>query len=261
MRKLVRVLVDPPLSGYENMSRDEALLEMGSSGALPTLRFFEWEKKTLSVGRFQKTTEIDFDYLKNENIPLVRRPTGGRAILHDREVTFSLFIPASSFKSHTFYYEELQKVLTRMMEKMGINIDEKTESGIYTSSPYCFSINVSHEIMVGGRKIIGVAQARGEKGNLFQASFILEANREEIASCFVEKEKVSGELENSLLTLYEVLSPLPEKKEIYRLLLESLEEERGVGATVGSWKAEELEKAKELLSTKYYPGSSYHRKR
>lgn len=261
MNKVVRVLVDPPLSGYENMSRDEALLETDSFDTPLTLRFFEWEKKTLSVGRFQKTTEIDFNYLKAKNIPLVRRPTGGRAILHDREVTFSLFIPTTSFKSHTFYYEELQKVLTRMMEKMGIKVDGKRESGIYTSSPYCFSINVSHEIMVRGRKIIGVAQARGERGNLFQASFILEANREEIASCFVEKEKVKGELGNGLLTLDELLFPLPDKKEIYQLLLESLEGEWRVSVKMGSWSAEELEKAGELLSTKYYPDSWYHKKR
>jgi len=261
MKKVVRVLVDPPLSGYENMSRDEALLEMGFPDAPLTLRFFEWEEETLSVGRFQKTAEMDFSYLEAKNIPLVRRPTGGRAILHDKEVTFSLFIPISSFERHTFYYKELQKVLTRMMEKMGIKVDEKTESGIYTSSPYCFSINVAHEITIGGRKIIGVAQARGERGNLFQASFILEGNREEVASCFKKKEKIQKELENSLLALCEVLSPLPEKRKIYRLFLESLREEWGVEIEKGEWSAEELEKAEELFSTKYYPGSSYHTER
>ncbi|HXL02939.1 MAG TPA: hypothetical protein PK016_07495 [Candidatus Atribacteria bacterium] len=261
MRKIVRVLTDSPLSGYENMSRDEALLEIGSSNALLTLRFFEWREKTLSVGRFQKTREIDFDYLKTKNLPLVRRPTGGRAILHDKEVTFSLFIPASPFKRHTFYYEELQKVLTRMIGKMGIKVDEKVESGFYTSSPSCFSIHVSHEIMVRGKKIIGVAQARGEKGNLFQASFILEGDREKIASCFKEKEKVQKELENKFLPLNEILSSLPEKKEIYRLLLESLEEEWGVEIEEGEWSAEELQKAEELFCTKYYPDSLYHTER
>ena len=58
------------------------LLEMGFPDAPLTLRFFEWEEETLSVGRFQKTTEIDFDYLKTENIPLVRRPTGGLSLIH-----------------------------------------------------------------------------------------------------------------------------------------------------------------------------------
>jgi len=261
MRKMVRVLTDSPLSGYENMSRDEALLEIGSSNALLTLRFFEWREKTLSVGRFQKTREIDFDYLKTKNLPLVRRPTGGRAILHDKEVTFSLFIPSVSFKQHTFYYEELQKVLTRMMEKMGIKVDKKVESGLYTSSPYCFSIHVSHEIMVGGKKIMGVAQARGEKGNLFQTSFVLEADREEIASCFKEREKVKKELESNFLPLGEILSPLPEKQEIYQLLLKSLKEEWGVEVEGGKWGADELQKAGELFSTKYYPDSSYHTER
>lgn len=261
MKRVVRVIIDPPLSGYENMSRDEALLEMGSSNTPLTVRFFEWREKTLSVGRFQKTAEIDFEYLKTKNIPLVRRPTGGRAILHDKEITFSLFISSAPFKQHTFYYEELQKVLTRMMGKMGIEVDEKIESGLYTSSPYCFSIHVSHEITIGGKKVIGVAQARGERGNLFQASFILEADREEIASCFKEVEKVKKELENSFLPLNEILSPLPEKEEIYRLLLESLREKWDVEVEEGKWSADELQKAGELFSAKYYPDSLYHTER
>ncbi len=79
---------------------------------------------------------------------------------------------------------------------MGIKVDENRIRD-YTSSPYCFSINVAHEITIGGRKIIGVAQVRGERGNLFQASFILEGTEKKLLPV-LRKRKIQKELENSL---------------------------------------------------------------
>ncbi|MGQ9748002.1 MAG: lipoate--protein ligase family protein [Candidatus Caldatribacteriaceae bacterium] len=121
--KILRVLSDPPLSGFENMSRDEVLWENLAKGETMVLRFFHWREKTLSVGRFQRTQDICWEYLYRSQIPLVRRPTGGRAILHQNEITLSLVLPATNDISPRRYYQELKVVMVRALQKVGINLD------------------------------------------------------------------------------------------------------------------------------------------
>jgi lipoate-protein ligase A len=80
------------LTGKENMARDEALLAEGT----PALRFYRWSPPCVSLGYFQNAAaDIDLDYLTREGIDLVRRPTGGRAVLHEHELTYAVVLPES----------------------------------------------------------------------------------------------------------------------------------------------------------------------
>ena len=91
---VLRVIVDPVQSGTVNMATDEAILEAvngGSQGA--TLRFYQWAEPTISLGYFQKHDEYQGQDAVIRNLPLVRRQTGGGAILHDDELTYSLIVP------------------------------------------------------------------------------------------------------------------------------------------------------------------------
>src|SRR5690349_2496197 len=91
-----RLLNDPPASGAWNMAVDEALLEGVASGRSPaTLRFYSWRPACLSLGYFQPFGIVDVSGCRARGVDVVRRPTGGRAILHDRELTYSLTLPAS----------------------------------------------------------------------------------------------------------------------------------------------------------------------
>src|SRR3982074_669972 len=91
-----RLLLDPPAPGAWNMAVDEVLLDGVAAGTTPpTLRFYEWMPPCLSLGYFQPFDVVDIDGCRALGIEVVRRPTGGRAILHDRELTYSVALPAS----------------------------------------------------------------------------------------------------------------------------------------------------------------------
>src|SRR2546430_9302605 len=91
-----RLLLDKPASGAWNMAVDEVLLDAVAAGeAPPTIRFYEWAPPCLSLGYFQPFDVVDVDGCRALGVEVVRRPTGGRAILHDRELTYSIALPAS----------------------------------------------------------------------------------------------------------------------------------------------------------------------
>src|SRR4051794_30663710 len=91
----LRLIVDPPLEGPMNMAIDEALLNSAATGGIATLRLYQWNKPTLSLGYFQRAAEREM-HPPSLACPLVRRASGGGAILHDRELTYSIAIPEAS---------------------------------------------------------------------------------------------------------------------------------------------------------------------
>src|SRR2546428_13956388 len=90
-----RLLLGPPAEGAWNMAVDEVLLDGVAAGNAPTLRFYSWTPACLSLGYFQPFSIVNVEGCRGLGIDIVRRPTGGRAILHDRELTYSIALPAS----------------------------------------------------------------------------------------------------------------------------------------------------------------------
>src|SRR5437763_6604272 len=91
-----RIVFDPAANGAWNMAVDEVLLDGVAAGsAPPTLRFYAWSPACLSLGYFQPFSVVNVEGCRGLGIDIVRRPTGGRAILHDRELTYSVALPAS----------------------------------------------------------------------------------------------------------------------------------------------------------------------
>lgn len=253
----LRVLYDPPLSGCENMARDEALLEVAEQA---TLRFFFWDRPTLSIGRYQRIEDLDLVYLQREDVPLVRRPTGGRAILHENEVTLSFFLPRQGTEySHRFLYDIVRGILCKAFEDLGVCPDENVSRGVSASSPACFSLILPHELSVGGKKIAGIAQARTQRGNLFEVSIPFLLNRSSFAQCFREKDRVYRELVQGFLGLLEIREGLVREHLIERIKARFGEHFQGLFQ--GEWRREELEKARELVLGKYAPPSTYHLER
>jgi lipoate-protein ligase A len=240
---ILRVLQDPPLSGCENMARDAALLEVAE---VPTLRFFLWERPTLSLGRHQGVEDLDISCIEAMGLAVVRRPTGGRAILHEDEVTFSFFLPRGERGySHRFLYELVRRVLIASFEDADIHPDEVFSSQPFLASPACFALSLPHEITVSGKKVAGVAQARGQRGNLFEGSIPLTLDRWRFARCFREKEKVYAELLEGALGLCEIRGDLSRESLVARMVGRFGELFEGV--SWGSWNERELERAEELF--------------
>ncbi|WP_089740075.1 lipoate--protein ligase family protein [Gracilibacillus ureilyticus] len=157
-----------------NMAVDECLLNWHSKGEIPPIiRFYEWEPAGMSVGYFQKTkNKIDLDALKNQNIPLVRRLTGGRAVLHDQELTYSVIVSENHPdmpKSVKDAYRVISKGLLEGFKLLNIEASFSIPEGKLetTQSAVCFEEPSWYELVIEGKKAAGSAQTR-QKGVILQ---------------------------------------------------------------------------------------------
>ena len=161
-----RLMIDPPASGSRNMAVDDALLEAAQGdGYLPTLRLYSWNPPCLSLGHAQHIREVDQEALKKMGWDLVRRPTGGRAILHIDELTYSITGNAEQPILHGGILESYQRIsraFIQMLQRYSLDPRSREESQQAKSQvePVCFEIPSNYEITVAGKKIIGSAQAR-----------------------------------------------------------------------------------------------------
>lgn len=176
-RQSWRLLLDGPADGARNMAVDEALLQHGiARGGAPTLRCYSWEPHTLSLGAHQDASgSVDWEALRRDGYGAVRRPTGGRAILHAQELTYSVTAPSPPGGTLAAY-RWIAGGLEAGLEEAGIRVDlEKTRRplarGIQTRHP-CFSAAGRYELVSGGRKVVGSAQRR-RRGWLMQHGSIL----------------------------------------------------------------------------------------
>lgn len=196
----------------ENMAIDEAILTAHSEGKVPpTARFYGWKPATLSIGYFQKAEkEIHFDRVREENIGFVRRPTGGRAVLHDQELTYSLIvsekhpgIPASVTEA----YRVLSEGLLLGFRKLGlvaemVNLATEEEKQKYTSlgSAACFDSPSWYELVVEGRKVAGSAQVRNKGVVLQHGSILLELDADLLFSLLkFSNERIRERMKQSFL--------------------------------------------------------------
>jgi len=165
-----RLLITPPLDGAANMAIDEAILTvLGEGDGLPTLRFFRWEPPCLSLGCNQHWQEIDKAVCRRLGYAWTRRPTGGKAILHADEFTYSLIMYRDDPRIHgdiVESYRVLSLGLLQGLALLGVQADqaEKKERPAHSNSnrtcPVCFDTPSHYEITWRGKKLIGSAQLR-----------------------------------------------------------------------------------------------------
>ncbi len=176
-----RILVHEPAGGAWNMAVDEAILEsVGNGQSLPTLRLYAWQPACLSLGYAQRCRDVDLDLLHRHGWDWVRRPTGGRAILHTDELTYSVIGPQSEprlegsvLESYRRLAQALVDALHRLKIPAAINMELSPVSHAESNGPVCFETPSSYEIVVNGKKLIGSAQARRKEGVLQHGSLPL----------------------------------------------------------------------------------------
>lgn len=161
-----RVVHTPPLDGATNMALDEAISESVASGAsLPTLRFYQWAPACLSLGMAQSAETVDFERCAERGWHVVRRPTGGRAVLHGDELTYMLCAPDTEPRVKggvLASYRRLSVGLQHGLKAIGLE-PERAQSYYEdggTIGPACFDGPSDYEITIGQRKLIGSAQMR-----------------------------------------------------------------------------------------------------
>lgn len=160
-----RLVITPITNGAMNMAIDQAIMEAVANDRVPpTLRFFGWEPACLSLGYMQSLRDADQDRLATRGWELVRRMTGGRAILHTDELTYSVALNAD----HPLVtggivqsYRRLSTGLLRGLELLGAAADAKKDADRSGSKgPVCFEVPSRYEITFDGKKLIGSAQVR-----------------------------------------------------------------------------------------------------
>ena len=167
-----RLIVDGEADGATNMAVDEALLNSVIDGAgLPTLRFYAWSPPCLSLGRSQPFSDADLAACRAAGVDVIRRPTGGRSILHTDELTYSISLLQADPRARggvVESYRRLSEGLLAGLHDLGVDatqaVGRQTEDGDATA--VCFESPSAYEITVAGRKLVGSAQWRARGGVL-----------------------------------------------------------------------------------------------
>ncbi|MEW5830263.1 MAG: lipoate--protein ligase family protein [Chloroflexota bacterium] len=187
-----RLILTPPTRGAWNMAVDEAILEHAGSGLrLPTLRLYSWDPPCLSLGHAQPFADVDTSALLSHGWEVVRRATGGRAILHTDELTYSVCAPADEPRlagSLLESYNRLAKALLAAVQDIGLPVEmkeDRVESSGPNPNPVCFEVPSTYEITVNGKKLIGSAQARRKEGVLQHGSLPLTGDLRRITQALV----------------------------------------------------------------------------
>jgi lipoate-protein ligase A len=165
------LLVEPePLPGSWNMAVDEHLFRLAERSPRTFLRFYRWERPTASLGYSQDASRVvDVDFCRARGIDIVRRMTGGKLVLHDREVTYSVASSDVTAFTETLRdsYRLISTALLKGLERMGLSarLAETSPPAYIKGTMPCFAFPARDEIEIGGKKIVGSAQKR--TGTLF----------------------------------------------------------------------------------------------
>jgi lipoate-protein ligase A len=158
------------------MGVDEALARLCVEA--PVLRFYAWDRPTLSLGYGQTVAEVDVDRCRAHAVRLVRRPTGGRAVLHGDDLTYSLVLPLIDPWAGlpvTERYRRINACLVRGLASLGLPaiLGAAVGAGASARTPFCFAAMGPHEVLVDGKKVIGSAQRRFSRALLQQGAILL----------------------------------------------------------------------------------------
>ncbi len=178
-------------TGAENMQTDSDLLDFAVQNKLdyPIFRLYGWHPACISLGRNQQDAFIDKKFLKDTGIDLVKRLTGGRALLHDNEITYSYICPVSCLKHGENVrqsYVEISRILIDGFAKLGIELDFGASKPVNTKFDYCMLISTGADLCYKGKKLIGSAQCRKEGYILQHGSILYDYNAALLEKIFNE---------------------------------------------------------------------------
>lgn len=184
-----RTLLTPPLRGVDNMALDEALMERAAESGEWICRVYAWSEPTVSFGRNQAAARhYDPAKLAERDLPAVRRPTGGRAILHHREITYSVSAPVADAGGLHESYLLINRLLVTGLGSLGIpvTIAGARPQAMLPGPIPCFDHPSGGELVAGGRKLVGSAQWRTDKSLLQHGSILIDDDQSVLSSLLME---------------------------------------------------------------------------
>lgn len=245
-------------SASENMAIDEAIFrETVQHQKPPTLRFYGWQKEAVSIGYFQDwQKEINFRQCEARRVEIVRRLTGGKAVCHRHEITYSL----SAGKTEKIFspqimasYEKISLCLVRGLSLLGIKatLASAIATANYAKAPprpaNCFAIPSGNELVVNGKKICGSAQTRTAGGFLQQGSLLISFDPE-AASDLILSLQTPAELGKCVTALDELLDLPPDAPTLANILARGFSEELGIQLTQAPLARREEDFSRKLIN-------------
>jgi lipoate-protein ligase A len=257
-----RVLITPPAPGAWNMALDESILEhIGRGESMPTLRLYAWKPACLSLGHAQPFADVDVARIQEHGWEVVRRATGGRAILHTDEITYSVIAPNDEPRltgTVLESYNRLARALLLAVKQLGLPVEMK-EGKVQNGpnlNPVCFEVPSTYEITVDGKKLIGSAQARKKEGVLQHGSLPLTGDLTRICQALVfENESARAEASKRLLaraaTVESALGREVSWETAAQSFIQAFESQLSLSLKKGELSESESKRTEELVKEKY----------
>ena len=252
-----RLLITPPAAAAWNMAVDEALLHCFPSEQQPTLRFYGWSPPALSLGIAQRWRDVQAAQCAAQGVAVVRRPTGGRAILHDRELTYSLVTsqtdPLVAAATVVGAYARINAALVVGLSGLGVAaVLAPRSSPNAPTSAACFDTPAAFEITVDGRKLVGSAQSRKHGAVLQQGTVLLHADPAALAALLVLPPALdAAALAQRLVALDEIMGHAPTFQVVAAALTAGFRTAWGITLTPGTLTEAEVVMADALVYDKY----------
>lgn len=201
------------------MDIDARLLEdaISNNAQEPVFRLYGWSPACISLGRNQSDEFLDKNFLKTAGIDIVRRLTGGRALLHDNEITYSFICPQNYLKNGEHIvssYKEISQLLINKFKKLGIDLDFGTSKPVKTGFDYCMLVSTGADLCYNNKKLIGSAQCRKNGYILQHGSILYDFDKELLEKIFNEK------VETNEITTIKEINPEITKQDIIKILSE-----------------------------------------
>jgi len=251
-----RLIRSTPLDGATQMAVDEAIWQAVAAGlAPPTLRLYAWEPPCLSLGRHQPVAEADRDALRAAGYTLVRRPTGGRAILHADELTYSVAVPLTDPRARGDVVASCRKLsqgLMQALDLLGVRgaTARQGKEGASNQGPVCFETPAHFEITVAQRKLVGSAQARGRGALLQHGTIPIRGDISRICS-FLTVPADPHRVRARAMTLEQALGRQPPWEEVAGAMAEGFAQALNLHLERGGLAPLERETADRLRGEKY----------
>jgi len=247
-----RLIREESLPGPMCMALDAVAAETAAAGGPRTVRVYQWDPATLSLGYRNEPADIDWDYCEREGIDVVRRPTGGGGIYHDThgDISYSVVAPAAELPGDLMEtYELLCRPLFDACEAMGVPAGFAADSHPELYHPACYlrELHPAHDVVYEGRKLSGNAQYRRRDSIIQHGSLTYSATPERTLGCFadpaVTRDEVAGRVtgidEHSAVSRADAVAAMEDALATW------------ADATAGTWTDAELARAEEIATGKF----------
>lgn len=247
-----RLIREESWNGPMAMALDAVAAETAANGGPRTVRVYQWQPSTLSLGYHQQPEDIDWTFCEREGITVTRRPTGGGAIYHDDygDISYSIIAPAEELPGDLMEsYERLCQPLLDGCSAMGVAADFAEQDAQALHEPACYlrDIHPAHDIIYDGSKLSGNAQYRRRDSVIQHGSLTYHATPERTRGCFTDPgvsldqitERITGIDEHSDVSRHEAVQALEGALQTWAT------------AEAGEWTDDELERVEEIAAEKF----------